>query len=116
MKFRMEALRNLAYEEPDDGFVAIDTEHTGEGRWCQYFTQAFSHDGRFFEHGFTRNSTESCDSQDPYDYYDDEETLIEVDEVFPREITMSVKMYKLKNILTKNAAVRLTGINSSILG
>lgn len=82
MKFEKEFLRELW----DGDENVVETKMTGNSRWSIQYRRIFKHEGKLYETRFRRGATE-CQDECPYQ---DESDLVECQEVFPVQKTVTV--------------------------
>ena len=87
MEFKKEDLQLMVYEDHDgEVFEVIEDEIIDTSRWSIIHRMVFKLDGKFYESSYLKGATEQQDEQ-PYEY---DEDVIECDEVFPVEKTITV--------------------------
>ncbi len=93
MKFKKDVLQELAwYDKGDnfDGFEVMYTKQVDTSRWSIIHEQVFSFDGKFYKTIFRTGATEYQDEMP----YNDENDWIEIDEVYPKEISTTIYVTK----------------------
>lgn len=89
MKFTREQMIDLAYTDHDRNlFEIVETQMVDQRRWETTYEIVFKFEDRFFRSQYDLGSTE-CQESMPYEYDGDDDDMIEVEEVFPKEVTVT---------------------------
>lgn len=89
MKFKKETLQELSHDYDYEDHEIIYTKQIDSSRWSIMYEQVFKFKNKFYKTSFSCGATEMQD-EEPYEYDGDSEGMIEVPEVFPKEVIKTI--------------------------